>query len=92
MCCCSTVKMFSDFGHFVMEKCRKELGKTLDRDAGRKRQCYIASLKFICNIKKLFAIRAFGNLGTKIFRLFIMNNLGNLHFCLYIYFLMNSQF
>ena len=39
----STVKMFSDFGNFVMEKCRKELGKTLDRDAGRKRQCYISS-------------------------------------------------
>ena len=37
------VLLFSDFGHFVMEKCRKELGKTLDRDAGRKRQCYTSS-------------------------------------------------
>ena len=37
------VKMFSDFGYFVMEKCRKEPRKTLHRDSNRNRQCYIPS-------------------------------------------------
>ena len=35
MCSCFTVRMFSDFGQFVMEKCRKEHGHSIEMLVGR---------------------------------------------------------
>ena len=78
--------LFHDFGHFVMEKCRKEPGKTLETLVGRGNAIFLPN-SLSGTLKSCLQFVHLAILELK-YSDCIMNNLGNLRWCLYIHFLM----